>query len=134
MLFNPRATASKNRIPNSYLFSWYSLYVSIRDMCTKFVEKSACAEHSDRIFDVRTVLESSTCLFCVIRFLSFKNMFLITYKHIKKVKSYPKRYSSILFEVLTQTENILFLNTINILMEYDPIVIEFIKLRYRCDF
>ena len=42
------ATAQKNRILKSYLISWYSLYGSILDTCTKLMEKSVCAEHSGR--------------------------------------------------------------------------------------
>ena len=56
-------------------------------------------------------------------------MFMIFYKHIKEVKStlllcYSTEkyrvmsYSSSLFELLIQIENILFQNAINILMEY----------------
>ena len=54
---------------------------------------------------------------------------MISYKHIKEVKSTYlmlfrlkvsryKGYSSALIEIFIPTENILFLNTINILMEY----------------
>ena len=59
---------------------------------------------------------------------------MISYKHIKEVKSTYlmlfrlkvsryKGYSLTLFEVLIQTTNILFLNTINILMNIGTIVI-----------
>ena len=42
-----------------------------------------------------------------------------TYSHLmKNMLTRYKGYSSTLFEVLIKTENILFLNTINILMEY----------------
>ena len=55
-------------------------------MCRTF-RYICCVGTWSRIFDVITVLDSSTFLFCVVRFLFKKKLFMITYKHIKKVQS-----------------------------------------------
>lgn len=91
--FRPPKVYLRKNIQESYLFSWYLLYLIIRDTFTKFKDKTVWAKHSGMlcwnvksVFDVRKILHNSTCLICIISFVSSKTLFMVTYKCIRVVK------------------------------------------------
>ena len=91
-----QATAQKNWILNSYLFC-YTRYTRVYEICAQNQWKKAyvrnilvwCVGTWSQIFDVMTVLDRLTCLFCVVRKTIRPDIILKNTTHIKKLKYGP---------------------------------------------